>query len=122
MFFFLSKQCSFPDFVPSSPAPSRKQWERLLNLGPILISPTLKGEILSGGMSPVRIIAGFNFPVVFVHQVEAPAAGVAEAASVYAGGVQQQHAESCGSHHPGHEHRAALHEGAGQPHTRLERL
>lgn len=87
-----------------------------------MISPTLKGEILSCGTSPLRVIAGFNFPIVFVHQVEAPAAGAAEAASVYARGVQQQHAESCGSHHPGHEHRAALHEGAGQPDARSERL
>lgn len=85
-----------------------------------MISPTLKGEVLSRGVSPVRVIAGFNFPIVFVHQVEAPAAGAAEAAGVYARGVQQQHAESCGSHHPGHEHRAAVHEGAGQPNARWE--
>lgn len=56
-----------------------------------------------------------------VRQVEAPAAGAAEAASVHACGVQQQHAESRGSHYIGDEQRAALHEGAGKPHARSER-
>lgn len=67
------------------------------------------------------MVEGLNLFCPSARQVEAPAAGAAEAASVHARGVQQQHAESRRPHHPGDEQRAALHEGAGQPHTRSER-
>lgn len=51
-------------------------------------------------------------------QVEAPAAGAAEAARLHAGDLHGQHAEPRGPHHPGHEHRAAVHEGPWQPNAR----
>lgn len=49
--------------------------------------------------------------------MEAPAPGAPQAARLHARGIQQQHAESRRSHHPGHEQCAALHEGARQPHA-----
>ena len=54
----------------------------------------------------------------FSAQVEAAAAGVAEAPGVHACVVQREHADICGPHHPGNEQRAALHEGPRQPHPR----
>lgn len=68
--------------------------------------------------STISHITFFFFDFFFFFKVEAPAAGAAEAASFHASGIQQQHAESRRSHHPGHEHCPALHESAGQPYTR----
>lgn len=51
-------------------------------------------------------------------QVEAPTAGAAEAARLHAGNIHGQHAESRGPYHPGHEYRAAIHEGPWQPNSR----
>lgn len=50
--------------------------------------------------------------------MEAPAAGASEAPSFHASGIQQQHAQSRWSHHPGDELRAAVHEGSRQPNSR----
>lgn len=51
--------------------------------------------------------------------MEGSVAGAAEAAGFHESGIEQQHAESGRTNHPGHEHRSAVHEGAGQPHARL---
>lgn len=51
-------------------------------------------------------------------QVEASAARAAEAAGFHARGVQREHAEPRGTHHPGHEHRPAVHEGSWEPNAR----
>lgn len=51
-------------------------------------------------------------------QVEAPATGTSEVASIYACVLQWQYAQSCRPHHPRHEHCTALYEGPWQSHTR----
>lgn len=96
---FLSIQATFNSgFCSLSPAQSRKQLERLLNLGPTLICPTLKGEIFwdvfwdffcTGKVSPAVVAAGFNPFYLLACKMETAAAGAAETAGVHASGVQQ---------------------------------
>ena len=50
--------------------------------------------------------------------MEEAAAGANQAAFLHPGGVCREHAQPRGLHHPGHEHRPALHEGAGEQDAR----
>ena len=50
--------------------------------------------------------------------MEAAAPGADKTASVLSCGVSWKPAEPRGTHHPGHEHSAALHEGAWEPDPR----
>lgn len=99
-----------------SPAQIRSQWERSLSLAPTSTSPTPKGEVLLS--KPASKTCCFTLFCSFGDQMEAPAAGAAQAAIFHACGVQQQHAQPRGPHHTGHEHGPAVHEGARQPHAR----
>lgn len=110
----------FPTTLSLSPAQIRNQWERSLSLVPTSTSPTLKGEVLFSNLLPKLTSqpCSFTFFSSFDYQMEAAAAGAAQAAIFHACGVQQQHAQPCGPHHTGHEHRPAIHESARQPHAR----
>lgn len=52
------------------------------------------------------------------HQVETATPGAQQAAGLRSRGLSRQPAEPRGSHHPGHEHGSALHEGPRQQDSR----